>query len=545
MAPSSTTSIVPWAYLRKGDWHILSAADSGVFPPSLSRRFNLLCRFVELLENSKDDTPVPVKNGELLVSVRDRTLTTAYWVEAPCPVIRCEWLFESTDGTFFPFSEVACVQMTHIWSTMPNEVHTLIYPVQDHLGGRSTVAGSPSTPQEEQLSDLFQTCASARDHRCKAVHHGFEAWVNNDHKQTAHVVFVVHGIGETYWKKRLPFITISDWVHVFDQLTQQVSESHFPDHHEGVLYFPVDWSGVMAEMGDMLHETLARTSLPSLMFIRQIQNELISDVMLYIERKDPILSFVVNHMNRVYRLYKENNPEFDGSVSIMGHSLGSVISFDMLSKQGVDSHLKLDFQVEHYFAFGSPIGAFLPLYGTVKGDDLVLPTTKNLYNIYHPIDPIAYRLEPLLHPTCDVEPPLRLSTYSGHRRFHHAVNDLINTLEAKQTALLDHISAAWSAFTHSSEPKKAATEEEVEPNHEANEIAKELALKCNPSMGRLDFVLPESAIEALTPMAALTAHVQYYENQDFCLFVLNHLFETGDKQGSVSLHPDDIAAAAP
>lgn len=106
-----------------------------------------------------------------------------------------------------------------------------------------------------------------------------------------------------------------------------------------------------------------------------------------------IIDAVANSINRKYNLYRERNPSFVGDVSLAGHSLGSVILFDLLQHQvgveikptmsfGADNSLpqnpaaatenftvgqagtgqpfirypKLDFQPKKFFAFGSPIG---------------------------------------------------------------------------------------------------------------------------------------------------------------------------------------------
>ena len=39
---------------------------------------------------------------------------------------------------------------------------------------------------------------------------------------------------------------------------------------------------------------------------------------------------VATEMNRVYSLFRSKNPSFDGKVSLIGHSLGSVIVYDLL-----------------------------------------------------------------------------------------------------------------------------------------------------------------------------------------------------------------------
>ena len=46
-----------------------------------------------------------------------------------------------------------------------------------------------------------------------------------------------------------------------------------------------------------------------------------------------IVGEVASEMNRMLKLFKERNPNFGGSVSVMGHSLGSCILFDLLENQ--------------------------------------------------------------------------------------------------------------------------------------------------------------------------------------------------------------------
>ena len=80
-------------------------------------------------------------------------------------------------------------------------------------------------------------------------------------------------------------------------------------------------------------------------------------------------------MNRIYNLFLERNPTFNGRVSLVGHSLGSAICFDILCRQpldgkmfvpkefNLDPRLALDFDVNAFFAIGSPIGLFQMLKG--------------------------------------------------------------------------------------------------------------------------------------------------------------------------------------
>jgi hypothetical protein len=190
--------------------------------------------------------------------------------------------------------------------------------------------------------------------------------------------------------------------------------------------------------------------------IRNLITDLALDILLYQSPayKEHITRIVLEEINRIYKLFKERNPNFKGRISFVGHSLGSAIMFDILCNQKVDKRssrsgsgrhqhkdnnqgIQLDFEVEDFYALGSPIGLFQMLKGrTIAGrktpnvkpaqtpfgdiDDPFMaggpldgrgskstgyfeittssPKCQRVFNIFHPTDPISYRLEPLISP---------------------------------------------------------------------------------------------------------------------------------------------------
>ncbi|KAI9842581.1 MAG: hypothetical protein M1838_003068 [Thelocarpon superellum] len=187
--------------------------------------------------------------------------------------------------------------------------------------------------------------------------------------------------------------------------------------------------------------------------VRNLITDLALDILLYQSSyREHIAGIVQHECNRIYRLFLARNPHFQGQVSLVGHSLGSAILFDILCDQGTTSERRdpqrdLDFDAVNFFCLGSPIGLFQMLRGrTVAGrastgtparrgpfdgeflDDPFLgdaggtatrqkrksaPTTSSrtpvpvtvsapkcgqLFNIFHPTDPISYRIEPLISP---------------------------------------------------------------------------------------------------------------------------------------------------
>ncbi|KAK9328724.1 DDHD domain-containing protein [Lipomyces starkeyi] len=189
--------------------------------------------------------------------------------------------------------------------------------------------------------------------------------------------------------------------------------------------------------------------------VRNIISDVLLDIPYYLSKhRSRVLHAVAAEANRIYRLWMRNNPGWQGKISIIGHSLGSVIAVDILSRQPTvppplgsqneslseEDELLLEFPVRNLFLAGSPVGFFLLLNRTNlmprimskarlasivrnihnSGDDLgdeldpadLEPekigidhggvygclAVDNIYNVIHTSDPIAYSLNPCVDP---------------------------------------------------------------------------------------------------------------------------------------------------
>ena len=65
-----------------------------------------------------------------------------------------------------------------------------------------------------------------------------------------------------------------------------------------------------------------------------------------------------------------------------------------------DSDFQLDFYTQHLFLLGSPLALYCSIYNRELYVRDKLPRCGAFYNIFHPSDLIAYRIEPLIrqHP---------------------------------------------------------------------------------------------------------------------------------------------------
>uniref|UniRef100_A0A3B3V7I8 Phosphatidylinositol transfer protein, membrane-associated 2 n=1 Tax=Poecilia latipinna TaxID=48699 RepID=A0A3B3V7I8_9TELE len=75
---------------------------------------------------------------------------------------------------------------------------------------------------------------------------------------------------------------------------------------------------------------------------------------------------------------------------------------------------KFDFEVTDFFLFGSPLGLVLALRKTVVPSldvSALRPACQQVYNLFHPADPSASRLEPLLDKRFHLLPPFSIPRY--------------------------------------------------------------------------------------------------------------------------------------
>ncbi|XP_028681290.1 membrane-associated phosphatidylinositol transfer protein 2 isoform X2 [Erpetoichthys calabaricus] len=99
----------------------------------------------------------------------------------------------------------------------------------------------------------------------------------------------------------------------------------------------------------------------------------------------------------------------------------SVLRHDPASRRSSSSTMldggalgKFDFEVSDFFLFGSPLGLVLALRKTVIPNLDVAqlrPACQQVYNLFHPADPSACRLEPLLEKKFHLVPPFNVPRY--------------------------------------------------------------------------------------------------------------------------------------
>ncbi|KAJ3603995.1 hypothetical protein NHX12_028736 [Muraenolepis orangiensis] len=101
---------------------------------------------------------------------------------------------------------------------------------------------------------------------------------------------------------------------------------------------------------------------------------------------------------------------------------------------------KFDFEVSDFFLFGSPLGLVLALRRTVipvLDVAQLRPACQQVYNLFHPADPSASRLEPLLENKFHLLPPFNVPRYQRFPLGDGNSALLVETVQSNAQLLLD------------------------------------------------------------------------------------------------------------
>uniref|UniRef100_A0AC11CX77 SEC23 interacting protein n=1 Tax=Ovis aries TaxID=9940 RepID=A0AC11CX77_SHEEP len=212
----------------------------------------------------------------------------------------------------------------------------------------------------------------------------------------------------------------------------------------------------------------------------------------------------------------------------------------------------LDFEPEIFFALGSPIGMFLTIRGVDRIDENYrLPTCKGFFNIYHPLDPVAYRLEPMIVPDLDLKAVL-IPHHKGRKRLHLELKESLSRMgsDLKQ-GFISSLKSAWQTLNEFARAHTSSTQLQEELEKVANQIKEEEEKQVveaekiveSPDFSkdedylgkvgmlnggrRIDYVLQEKPIESFNEyLFALQSHLCYWESEDTALLLLKEIYRT-------------------
>ncbi|XP_068594446.1 phospholipase DDHD2 [Brachionichthys hirsutus] len=641
---------------------------------------------------TQEDVVVAVDGERYDIHIKERKRYAVYWDQAPTEVRRCTWFCKGDKDTrFMPYPEDFSEHLEEAYKTavtLGKWKTKLEFPT-----GETVILHNPKLIMQYQTIGLQDDWVStpSEQTRPQTLKRGVDNIsvdiLDGEPEQVDHLVFMVHGIGPAC---DLRFRSIIQCVNDFRNASLSLLASHYKlaqqDGKIGrVEFLPVNWHSALHGDATGVDEDIQRITLPSISRLRHFTNDTLLDLFFYNSPTycQTIVDTVASELNRLHTLFKQRHTAFNGAVSVVGHSLGSLILFDLLTNQrnhseprkrlASDEHQRLDCDTledtltilglqqylatlqaesldleslalcqesdlkdlgiplghrkkilnyvrrkrlpEHYktgaaclasglqvpsqatsdqdsnqsstthqsqfnrthsvtsavdyeyfnvgigqvsidyprlafhpqtfFAFGSPIGMFLTVRGLKYIDpNYCFPTCKSFYNIYHPFDPVAYRIEPMIVTDVDLEPML-IPHHKGRKRMHLELKDSLSRMSIDlKNNVLGSLRMAWQSFARlpvaslppvveGETPTQTNFQETLGACEETNSAGSavqteqpEIKMGMLNGGRRIDYVLQEKPIESFNEyLFAIQSHLCYWESEDTTLLLLKEIYD--------------------
>ena len=312
--------------------------------------------------------------------------------------------------------------------------------------------------------------------------------------EPVHILFVVHGIGSSLATLQINESKLTESL----EKVKNVSGSMFNRKLEVKM---LDWKSFLVE--EKSHK-IEEITLKNHAGKRHLMNTVPADILFYLSKSHSkkILTKIVKQANEIAASYEKTHE--NARFSFLAHSLGSVIAYDLLERNywlkndhthKTSQKIRLGFQVDYLFNIGSPLSLFL----TISHDKKIVPLDelgfiKGMFNIYHPHDLFAYRLEPVLSCMEKVRKPIEIPFYKNDGYRKHKENN-------------------GGFFRSYCCPKKRNFTEE-------NNMKKDRM--------RYDFQLQEGFLEYwVETLGLIESHSSYWKNADAAYFILRIVNELG------------------
>jgi hypothetical protein len=169
-----------------------------------------------------------------------------------------------------------------------------------------------------------------------------------------HLVFVVHGIGEALFSKnesKSMIAGVLDQTHTLRRDLQRkqlegwkkeceradkIPGTDHPPPPARIEVIPIEWFSRMHDSSSALMRSLKGSTLNTIPALRAIANDVVFDVLMYLTPAfcEAVLETVTEQINELYQTFQTVHPDFlasGGKCSLAGHSLGSVICWDLLA----------------------------------------------------------------------------------------------------------------------------------------------------------------------------------------------------------------------
>ncbi|XP_043676418.1 protein retinal degeneration B isoform X1 [Vespula pensylvanica] len=296
------------------------------------------------------------------------------------------------------------------------------------------------------------------------------------------------------------------------------------------------------------------------------------------------VSRVVTNANQIYQgfIKSEEGKGFSGQICFIADSVGSILAYDALcrsthyhsrynsennildtSNQGIENngisedgkHLnapsprrrssgtndssqqcKLEFDVGEFFMFGSPL-ALVMAYRKIsshgdKNSNIPKPMVNQVYNLFHPSDPVAARIEPLISARFSLLPPVNVARYQKYPLGNGQPYHLLETIQSNPQLFADGLNIPNIYMTTPSQHAHLRRLSDISIHSTMSGIVDNIPLQVVSALTqkwwgtkRIDYALycPEGLANFPTNALPHLFHASYWESSDVIAFILRQL----------------------
>ncbi|CAO3570268.1 unnamed protein product [Mortierella alpina] len=246
--------------------------------------------------------------------------------------------------------------------------------------------------------------------------------------------------------------------------TKTVLQSQFHELDTDVHIIPIEWH---AKLHSMVDQRMSLASLRTVPKVRLVMNDYFADILYYFNNHygAEIVRMIVDELNDAYSTFTAKHPGFNGKISVYALSLGGVAMYDILTcmddddseespaadgrsvdrgkdrdSEQKDAEVdgtatlkktrirkqdqpkfrtvvpKLKFRPNFLFTVGSPVGAVMVMRN-LDWETFHPPDDIIHHNLFHPFDPLAYRIEPLIDSIFAAIPAVTLTSTGNSQLF--------------------------------------------------------------------------------------------------------------------------------
>ncbi|XAR57496.1 hypothetical protein NMG60_11025659 [Bertholletia excelsa] len=156
-----------------------------------------------------------------------------------------------------------------------------------------------------------------------------------------------------------------------------------------------------------------------------------------------------------------------------------------------------------------------------------MPACRQMLNIFHPFDPVAYRIEPLICKEYINKRPVIIPYHKGGKRLHIGFQEFAEDLALRSQAIKDQLnSVRVKVLTLCQSRNKDNLDEIMEDTQGKDERSYGSIMMerlTGSEDGRVDHVLQDKTFQH-PYISAIGSHTNYWRDYDTALFILKHLY---------------------